>query len=1322
MILVRVRLGLLGESGAATFPREIEPGLTPRRVHEEFRAKLPQSVPIELALNGRRLEHENELDRELVDGDDLMLLPVTGEVTTILIIASIVLSIASGVMQALSPRPKVPGIPAERGDESSPTYAWDGIATNYGQGFPVPFVYGRHAVGGQVIYTDVFANTAGGTIDDRLRLILALCEGPIARIGDTVAAELDDLGGLVGGQPGSPLPSEIRVNGSLLESQVTAVTVTNVLLATGWSGTRPQDRGDLLEVWDLNAPLPNPPGGNGPLKVGLLQIVEIRNPQSTDLDVLVLDGVVSPGFQLRTVGSTFATAFVDGLPPNTQRGPTQVQRTNLNPGARAWIRPGTLDQNPLPPNPFRGTSVTFSPNADLAEALDESIFTYEGDAEITTVGFVVAFPSGCFAQDPQGSLLPYPVLLEFAWRPQGSQSWRLFYTPGTQGLPLRSRTLANTPRVGPLLDSWGADLVRAGDLPVNGPIEIRLLRRTPSGGTDSSSRAVWRNVFVNSAHVLAYPRVALLGLELSAGARFSGGLPNIVTRIDGAKVRLWDPTHGWSPRTWDAFTSGNWAFSAHPPGRNPAWILLDFLLAPWGLGSWLTEDDLDLPSFRRWAAFCDTDPSPSDPWGEPAFQCDLVGDQPRPAWDWVLAICAAGRAAPTARNGKIGVVYQYRDAHGDNAISIPAKSATQLLTSGNCEDAQVTWLPKANRPTALQFQFLNQDQLYTQDVLVVEDDEGTLNDPTDIRQEEWRPETIQAFGVTRPSQIYREGKFRHRVQRLIRREVSFVTGRWALAAEVGDLIEFEHELLRPFGADVPMNMAVLVGGSGVNVVTVDHDATGATQIVLRDVDGLPQRRDITGLVLVEGTTEITFSGSPVDVNPGATCVVGLADKLTETYEIIAINLRRDLKREVRAVQWVPEIHDEVTPSQFAGTGVDEDGPAVDGLLLEQPPQEGEPELADLRVVPRRDGTHLVVWSKPPNRRQSTVRVYLRDVDATEAGDWSLAGETALEELAWPHFVPGRTYLVSACLEGLNGQHALPEFGEQLEFVPEEFPPFSPPEVTNARAIGLDEFALLQWDDLDVRDLDYYEVRLGTCWTAGQVLHRARAPRVLLANPPGGGTVLVAARSTSGLYGNPVALVLPAWGPRNQVAVVSHDDFASSPTGTHDGTEWVADEDCIALQVGELTGQYTSAELDVGYQAPVYWQVQVDRAELENVTLDELTATLDSGEARWTTVHGRPASAMAAGVDWQTRVDDMTLTLDDAERRSDLLVQGPVGEIGSHTRVLIESRFETGGAWSAWAEHQDRTVVARKMQVRATLERSSDRYEARVTALALAAYL
>lgn len=1293
MIQLHIRKGLIGESGLESVSIPMQPGLTPRRLLDRFRQSLPVSVAVEVAVDGQQ-QRDEQLDEPLRDQQEVMLLPVTTsglEVGTLVVYALIAAGVSFAInyaMQLLAPLPQPPGEGAERGDQTSPTYAWDGIQTNYGQGFPVPWVYGRHGVGGQVIYTGVSATSGSGIADDRLRLVLALSEGPIQAIGDTVATELDGLGGLAGsGTPGASLPTEIRVEGNLLGGPTNAaVVVINGL--NGWNAGYLASVGSIIEI---TAPFTTSP------VIGILRVVALNNAQTTSFDAIVLFGSVAPGDvawlvvgPVRFVQTTVVSA-------------THIVRPNQNPGARAWIRPGDLDQSPLPAGAFPGTASTFSPAGQLDDFGSEVIYTYEAAESVASVQFVMAFPGGLYQVDPQGNPSAYPVSIGYRWRQVGSQAWRSFYVNGTVN---QARAIGSMASMSSLVESFGVDLMPPGGAPVFGPIEVRVERLTVRGGPSSVSSCVWRNLTVQAAHTMGYPRVALLGLELAAGARFSGGFPQLTTRIDGIKVRVWDATNGFSPRTWE-IPAAPFDFMTSPPGRNPAWILLDFLTSPWGLGRFLKDADLDLPSFRRWAAFCDRDPSTTSPWGEAAHMCDLVGDSPRPAWEWVMAICATGRASPIYRNGKIGVVYQYRDAHADLGVSVPAKTPTQLITAGNCERVQVTWMPKASRATAFLFQFLNEDSLYAQDVLPVEDDESTINDPAAMRKDEYRPETIQAYGTVRPSQVFREGVFRHRVQRLVRRELTFVTGRWALAAEAGDLILFEHELLRPFAADVPMNMAIRTGGTAVTSVVIDHAAAGATQIVVRDPDGKPQTRTISAAVVSGKTTTLTLSAA-VTCKAGAPCVVGATDKLVQPYEIVAITLQEDLKREVRAIQWVPEIHDEVTPEEFGALGSTD--------FLGQPEQEGEPDFADLRVVPNRDGTHLVTWSRPPSRLGVPVRIYARE---DLSGTWQQIGTTEGDQVAYAHFVPGRTYEVAVAAENVAGGPRLPDDGLRLVFVPEEFPPFSPPAVTNVRTVALDDVLQVEWDDLDVRDLAEFEIRIGTCWTSGEPVHRGRAARVLLPNPPGGGTAMIAARSRSGLYGTPVLTTLPAWGPRNREQLLNENDLAPSPAGTHSSTQWNADG-WIELAAGALSGTYTSAEQDLTTQAPYYWQVQADRAEIENDTIDDWTFAIDSGEARWRTLNGRPASPCAPGIDWQTTIDDLPMPIDDLP--STLLVHGHVGETGSHTRVLIESRFEFNGVWTAWKKHADRTVVARKMQVRATLTRESDRYEARVTGLTYAAHL
>lgn len=1328
MIRLHVRKGLLGTDGVETFSVEPRAGLTPRALAFQVEQHLPKSVAIECAVDGRRLE-DDELDVDLQDGCDVMLLPITStgaELGALIIEALVVAAVSAAVsyiIYLVSPRPKPQGIGQERGDEESATYAWDGIQTNYGQGFPVPWVYGRHAVGGQVIYTDVYATQAVQGADDRLRVILALCEGPIAKIGDTEAVELNDLGAIL--PPGAPYPStyqlipnEVRVQGNLITNPQNYATLYVVRVnpwtnPQGWAPNVPQI-GQLVRFWQYQGP-----GLGYYFEAGTGRVNEYINNDATQLVVAIVSGrapVVSD-----IIGAEESYAYVDPGDPNTGIPPsvgvdltqstvippiTTTQRLTEVPGARVWIRPGTSDQTVLPSTVFPGTSSTFTPNVQLNQTDDQYVYTYTAPEDVAAIGFVVAFSSGLYAVGTNGSPQLFSVSFEFAWRPVGSNAWRYFYDPNNPTQTQSTRTITGS-SLRSLVDSWQGNLAAPNAPAVTGPIEIRLLRKTGAGGVGTSSGAFWRNVVVTTPHRLAYPRTALLGLELGAGARFSGGLPEFSVRIDGAKVRVWDATNGWSSPTWDV-PAAPFNFMQHAPGRNPAWILLDFLLAPWGLGRWLGEADVDLPAFRRWAAFCDADPSPASPWGEPAFCCDLVGDAPRPAWEWVLTICAAGRAAPVYRNGKISVSYQYRDAHSDAGVSVPAKAAVQLLSSSQVENVQVTWLPKANRPTAFLFQYLNETQLYAQDVFPVEDFEGALNDPANLQSEEYRPETIQAFGVTRPSQIFREGVFRHRVQRLIRRELTFRTGPWALAAEIGDLILFEHETLRPFGADVPSSVTVAKTATATNQIEVDHIIVGATQVVVRDVNGVAQTRAITAIVTSGGVSRLTVSGAPVTIARGAPAVVGLTDKLVETYEVVSITLQNDLKREVKCIQWVPAIHDPVTPAMYEAEGVDGTEAAPAGLLR-QPAQEDEPEVEDLQIIAQRDATYLVAWSKPPARASSNVRVYVRD---SERGTWEILGETGALQLVWSGASAGRTYTIAAVLEQVGGTYRQPESGTQRTLTVEEFAPAWHPPISNATAVDAGDHVAVTWDELTMRDVEGYELRVGTCWASGRTLYTGRTPAARLEQAPFGGSLMLAAHTTGGLYGQVSTLTAPAWRPYGTAQIYTLDDLATTPAGTHSGTAYASGQ--IALTSGTLDGTYTGPEVLLGFQASAYWQVSCEATEIELLTVDALAFTIGSGEALWRVLDGRPASSLFPGIDWQTTVDDLAQPIDDLP--SSFLVHGNVGEPGSHTLVELESRYYANGAWSAWAPHVDQYRVASKLQARVRILREDIGYTAAVSRL------
>ncbi len=1221
MIKLFVRRGLLGDEVQQA---EIEPGITPATLLTELRSALPASLDVMVGVDGRLLdESDSALHVPLVDGQQVIVMPRTsygyGEAIVSILIQIAIAAVISYVAYLLTPRPRPPGVPQDRGDDGSSAYAWDGIKTNYGPGLPVPFVYGHHAVGGQVIWTDTEAVALGGagagaSVDDKLRLILSLSEGPVHSVGG-IAADANGLGGATA----VPGPVGIYVNGN----------------------------------------------------------------------------------QLPTVGAQ---------------------------SWRGWTRLGTYDQAALPP-PLSGVSTAYSPQLQFRTFQEEAIFTVpDPPDDLRLLRFVMAWPAGLYEQTSQGGLQGVSVRFLLFWRYADDSGSPLQVVTGALAnlLSPSGGQVASAAFPGyhvltasiPCNQSAGASLsIQSGR-----PVEFRLRYERIGGGgapvnTGTVIQAVWRDLVLVGANQLRYPLEALLGLEMKAGPLFSGGKPQVQVPVKGALVRLWDATLGWSPRCWERPASP-WDFQTYAPGRNPAWVLLDFLTARWGLGRYLTEDQIDLPAFRRWAAFCDSDPNPADPWGEPSHTVDLVGDQPRPAWEWVLQICAAGRASPVLSGGRISVVYQYRDAHGDAGVSVPAKTPVQLLTDGNCQEVKVTWLSKANRATVYDMQFLDETQNWAQAVLPVEDEDGTLNSPSAQDQDRYLKEAIQAFGVTRPSQIYREGRYRHRINRLVRREIAGVTGPWALAAQVGDLIEFQTQFLRPF-EEVATAMQVLAVDALADppTLTIDHTLSGTgLQVVVRMPDGTPARANILTFL------NTTLGGRPVCVlslaaalspDVGAAAVVGKVSSLTEVYQLISITMAKGLRREFRAVQWTPEAYDPITLDEFEGTAVlDGDMRAIDAAGDESAP---EPVLG-VTVLAQGGGSHRISWGVGSDSGLPS-RVFVRVVGGT---DWQLIGTSSDASLNYQGFSVGVRYDVSVVRANRRGQYVQPDAGAVVQVTPEEFSVDSPMPITSARATVVDDEVLLEWDENGQSTLDYVEVRAGSQWAAAPVLARSRAARLPLENPPGGVPLLLAARSRNGLYGDVVALPAVSWTPPGRVQRLLEDDLAPSPAGTHTNTQWNATTLRLELAPGALLGTYESLAQDMGFDADFYWQVRVDPLEWDDTPVSELDFIMGSGEARWRRVSGRPASPSGPGLDWRLRVADLAMPVRDLP--ANLTSRGYLGVFGSHTQVLVESRFHVNGSWTAYRPHVDRVLVARQMQVRLTLGRRSQTYRAEVRALAYAAFL
>ena len=1188
MIRLLCKQGLLAEGRRIERTIEWHDGLTVGHIRRAVGSVVPTLAVVSIEGN----EDVGD-DEHVPDGATVVIAGIPGESLGISLIGLLVYAIISAAItyavMLLTPKPKLPGQGQDRGEEDSPTYAWDGMQTSYGQGLPIPVVLGTHAAAGQVIYSSTTYGTVPQPqfqVGEFLRIILALSEGPISKIGG-YAGERDYLGALGSSQYSTgQLPVNVRINETL------------------------------------------------------------------------------------------------------------VDRLAVAPGVSMAIRPGTLGQSPMPQ--FPGAQSLISINLPINDLNDEITFTYVGVEALTNVAMLLTFPGGLYQQTPNGPAT-YLVAFEVYWRQSGATAWNG---------PSISSAGQNAP-----VAQFDVGLATTA-INVPGPIEVRIRRITAAGpGNTVVSACVVRAAMLIYPQTFAYPGVALAGFEMLASGRFSGALPQFKVELDGHLVRVWDPEHGFSEPCWER-PAAPFDFMTMAPGRNPAWILAEVLTNKrWGLGNDISDDDVDWPAIRRWAIFCEQIPSG---WGEAAHQCALVLDSKRPEWDTVIQICSTGRAAPVWIGGKVSVVYQYRDEHGDYGITVPAKRSVQLITDGMVEDVSVRWIQRAQRPTAYQFQFLDADFAYQQDVCSVRDFEADIGDPTVPDPVPWRPEVVQAYGVTRRTQLQREGVFMHRVARLVERELTFTAGPNTLALGIGDLFDFQSEVLRPFGASKALAMQVLQGGDGVDNIIVDHELTGTgLSIAVRSEDGTPQFVAIGSYVVstVNGRKQTAIDVSPgsITCNTGATCVVGATDELTQTYQCVSITLAQGLKRRVRALQWVPELFDDVPTEWFEESEGALDTPSIttDKLLSQADVDTVFARATSIAIVPIDRGVQRVQWVRAAARGGARARVYTQSPDG-----WWMLGESANAYLDVQGLIPFSTVTIAVVLQSANGDFEPPGLATQETLVVQEFPSWAPPTPSNLTATQSagENLLVLQWDQAGFDGFDGYEVRCGSHWSAARTVYTGRLSEARLRPPSGCTTYQVAARDRTGMFGPRAQITITLQAvPSLGALIVDSTEFV--PTGSGGTTSNTVRDTTtepaspfIALASGQLAGTFTSSTVDLGYRAPFFLRVAIDAQELDGTTVDDWTFTVDSGEARWRTVDTRPASIGLPGTDWSTRVDDLVCTVDDLP--DDFRASGNLGEPGTLTLCRVESRTYDGTSWSAWATHVDRNVTCSKWEARLVMARST----------------
>jgi len=1124
-----------------------------------------------------KLVPQAEWDLPLASQVWLVIAPMVGDPLTGAAVNFLILGIFAAVSAASRPKTK----DAVRGDDVSPTYAWDGTATTYGSGAYVPLVYGEVDLGGQVVSTNLYTQPApGGGIAEYLEQIIMLGEGRFESIGGMnggTLGEADDLGALYGTAVNT-IPADIRVNG-------------NPLLSTD---------------------------------------------------------------------------------------------------AEMAIRLGRFGQTPM--RQFANAATTLDVGAQLdAPASFEFVIN---DTTATSAAVRLTFASGLYKLQSSGAYDSYPVTF-----------WLSFKTPTTGysapqvfdvALPAQRAGFSLNPRI-----SFQG---------LEGPFTVRVERRTAAKDPvlDTVSTCAWSKVVVLKEYSFSYPGRVCVAARLRATERLSGNVQWLF-RVKGRRIRAWDAVLGWTDYLYESPTTGPFAgIWSYPIGNNPAWVLLDLLLSPDGLGRWVKETDVDLQSFRDWADFCDSDAT-TTAGTEALMRFDGVFDSGQVAWDAIQQVCAAGRASPALYGSRISVIYRYRDAHGRGTNSIPAKGGgsfnlpTMTFATSNIEDFKLTYRSTENRPNVYDCQILNRASNYTQATITVPDPTA-VQTPLSLTRVGISRKTLNMFGVVRESQARRDALFAHAIARLSNQTVVFSVGADGMGLNPGQLIGVQHDAAQVF---VELAYAYRTSEASVASTTVrlDHALTvpgSGYAFDVVQVDGT-----VAYVAVAPGTyaagDAITVS-APVTCKSGAVVAYGKQLKNRKLYEVLSISARKNQKRSVTATNWDPTAYD--APAAAIASNTPPQGTGDDAAVAAVSAQASSVVCG----ATSQPGTVIFNWEQPDAVLSRPARVYARTAD-TQA--WTLIGESVGRQLDTTSLVPGQTYQIAVALQDGTGRYQPPSAATPFTIRVPEFRVEDTPSPTNLTASVQGDGLLLQWSKLDDANLAYYEVRRGTYWNGAQVVARVQVPFLFVPDPAYGiQRYFVRARYKGGLYSGGCPSVAPTFSglSGNDYLITNQLDLSSGLLGPLPSSELYYDATAktLSLAAGSLHGVYSGVQIDIGVVARLWWSVWWDTYEQELTTGAELS-DVSGAELRWRTGLGREASGAQAGADFDVAGVALLELGSDSERKG----SGPRGFVGQHTRIRCEQRFDTtgAGAWTAWMPQRNQWFAAQKMEVRFTFDRDSERYQA-----------
>ncbi len=293
------------------------------------------------------------------------------------------------------------------------------------------------------------------------------------------------------------------------------------------------------------------------------------------------------------------------------------------------------------------------------------------------------------------------------------------------------------------------------------------------------------NIDTESSPGFTYPGEPLLGIKALASGQISGDLDVQVdverskvwvynTRTGGGWVKGNANNHAWA--VYDILAQGHPDHPAYPTASN------DDAEAIYGCG--IDKDRLDYESFRTWA----------ENVGDLDYELNIVFDAFVTAWDAILKICQEGRGMVYPVGTKI---YAFADM---------ATDVSQVFTMGNIHLGTFTqrYMEENQKINVVEVNYYDRDRDYQKTTIAARTADWDSSTKLSI------PATLTLYGTTTFDQAWSIARFILMGNELLDNIISFGVDVDALAAQAGDVVEVQHD--------------VLTTGQGGRIVEVVHNS------------------------------------------------------------------------------------------------------------------------------------------------------------------------------------------------------------------------------------------------------------------------------------------------------------------------------------------------------------------------------------------------------------------------------------------------------------------------------------------------------------------